>query len=179
MAATELRVLVVDDRGALSALVGSLQARGCEVLTATDTAAAVERLGEHPVVMVVLPIEPAGDGAADVIRRVQAAQPSLSCAAILAPDTVAAAAAALTAQSNGHKHAPAAGEPTALRDVERRHIALVLQQSGGNVSRAARLLQIDRVTLYNKIRKYSLRGQAKTEPPPPGAAEPPPATKAS
>jgi len=41
--------------------------------------------------------------------------------------------------------------------VERRHMAQVLQQTGGNVTRAAELLGINRVTLYNKIKKYSLR----------------------
>ena len=44
-----------------------------------------------------------------------------------------------------------------LDEVERRHITTVLQHSGGNVTQAARTLAIDRVTLYNKIRKYGLR----------------------
>jgi two-component system response regulator AtoC len=44
-----------------------------------------------------------------------------------------------------------------LESVERQHIARVLDHTGGNVSQAARLLDIDRVTLYNKIRKYRLR----------------------
>jgi two-component system response regulator AtoC len=44
-----------------------------------------------------------------------------------------------------------------LEAVERQHITQVLVQSGGNVSQAARVLDIDRVTLYNKIRKYGLR----------------------
>jgi len=49
------------------------------------------------------------------------------------------------------------GEPPTLEDVERRHIAEVLAHTGGNVSQAARLLAIDRVTLYNKIKKFGLR----------------------
>jgi DNA-binding NtrC family response regulator len=53
------------------------------------------------------------------------------------------------------------GEPTerlaSLEDVERRHVAFVLEHTGGNVTQAARILDIDRVTLYNKIRKYHLR----------------------
>jgi DNA-binding NtrC family response regulator len=53
--------------------------------------------------------------------------------------------------------APAAAGPATLEDVERRHIADVLGHASGNVSQAARLLGIDRVTLYNKIRKYQLR----------------------
>jgi DNA-binding NtrC family response regulator len=44
-----------------------------------------------------------------------------------------------------------------LDEVERRHIASVLHQAGGNVTQAARILDIDRVTLYNKIKKYGLR----------------------
>ena len=44
-----------------------------------------------------------------------------------------------------------------LDEVEHRHIAAVLQHGGGNVTHAARILGIDRVTLYNKIRKYGLR----------------------
>jgi transcriptional regulator with PAS, ATPase and Fis domain len=44
-----------------------------------------------------------------------------------------------------------------LDEVERRHITAVLQHAGGNVTQAARSLAIDRVTLYNKIKKYGLR----------------------
>jgi DNA-binding NtrC family response regulator len=47
--------------------------------------------------------------------------------------------------------------PASLEDVERRHIAAILEQCAGNVTHAARVLDIDRVTLYNKIRKYGLR----------------------
>ena len=49
-----------------------------------------------------------------------------------------------------------------LESVERQHIMRVLEQTGGNVSQAARILDIDRVTLYNKIKKYKLRETAGT-----------------
>jgi transcriptional regulator of acetoin/glycerol metabolism len=49
------------------------------------------------------------------------------------------------------------GEPLSLDEIERRHIAEVMRHTGGNVSQAARLLGIDRVTLYHKMRKYQLR----------------------
>jgi DNA-binding NtrC family response regulator len=53
---------------------------------------------------------------------------------------------------------PGAFDPSlSLDDVERRHITAVLHHTGGNVTQAARTLAIDRVTLYNKIRKYGLR----------------------
>jgi len=44
-----------------------------------------------------------------------------------------------------------------LAEVEQLHIKRVLDESGWNVYRAARLLGIDRVTLYNKIKKYGFK----------------------
>jgi len=41
-----------------------------------------------------------------------------------------------------------------LEDVERAHILRVLEECGGNQSRAAEALDIDRVTLYHKLKKY-------------------------
>jgi DNA-binding NtrC family response regulator len=54
-------------------------------------------------------------------------------------------------------------KPLSLEDVERRHIAEILRQTGGNVSQAARVLDIDRATLYTKIRKYDLRREDDAE----------------
>ncbi|HSC70376.1 MAG TPA: sigma-54 dependent transcriptional regulator, partial [Candidatus Methylomirabilis sp.] len=49
-------------------------------------------------------------------------------------------------------------EPTnSLREAERRHIVAVLKQHKWNISRSARTLGIDRVTLYNKIKRYQIR----------------------
>jgi DNA-binding NtrC family response regulator len=44
-----------------------------------------------------------------------------------------------------------------LDQVEHRHVAFVLEQAGQNVTEAARILGIDRTTLYGKIKKYGLR----------------------
>ncbi len=52
--------------------------------------------------------------------------------------------------------APAGGDES-LADVERRHVAAVLERTGWNITRAADVLQVDRVTVYNKIKKYGLR----------------------
>jgi len=43
-----------------------------------------------------------------------------------------------------------------LRAMERHHIRRVLAEHDGNITSAARALGIDRVTLYNKIKKYGL-----------------------
>ena len=59
--------------------------------------------------------------------------------------------------AGGRGSRPERGAGASLDEVERRHIASVLEASHGNVSHAARILEIDRVTLYNKIEKYGLR----------------------
>ena len=41
-----------------------------------------------------------------------------------------------------------------LEDIERVHILRVLEECGGNQTRAAEVLDIDRVTLHNKLKKY-------------------------
>ena len=44
-----------------------------------------------------------------------------------------------------------------LADMEREHIAKLLEREDWNITHAAEKLRIDRVTLYNKIKKYGLR----------------------
>ncbi|HEV8547929.1 MAG TPA: sigma-54 dependent transcriptional regulator [Polyangiaceae bacterium] len=48
-------------------------------------------------------------------------------------------------------------EPQTLDDAERRHIALVLRQSGGKVDDAAKVLALSRSSLYAKLKKYGIR----------------------
>ena len=47
-----------------------------------------------------------------------------------------------------------------LADVEKAHVQAILERTGWNISRSARILDIDRVTLYNKIRKFELSNPA-------------------
>jgi DNA-binding NtrC family response regulator len=47
-------------------------------------------------------------------------------------------------------------EKLSLEEVERQHIARVLATGGGNLSNAAKILRINRSTLYQKIKKYGL-----------------------
>ncbi|MHC4219556.1 MAG: AAA-type ATPase lid domain-containing protein, partial [Planctomycetota bacterium] len=50
-----------------------------------------------------------------------------------------------------------AGGGDSLAEVEKRHIAAVLERTEHNITRAAEILKVDRVTVYNKIKKYGLR----------------------
>ena len=54
---------------------------------------------------------------------------------------------------------PAADAPRellSLKQLEKKHIAYILDYTGWNVSRAARILGITRATLYDKIKTFSL-----------------------
>ncbi|MGZ3567686.1 MAG: sigma-54-dependent transcriptional regulator [Thermodesulfobacteriota bacterium] len=44
-----------------------------------------------------------------------------------------------------------------LEEIEKAHVQRILEQSDWNISRSAETLKIDRVTLYNKIKKYGLQ----------------------
>ena len=72
-----------------------------------------------------------------------------------APPTVHAVDLPVRLSENGGPPAGAADD--SLEAVERAHVARILERAAGNVTRAAATLGIDRVTLYNKIKKYGLR----------------------
>ena len=44
-----------------------------------------------------------------------------------------------------------------LGDLEKKYIEQVLNKCEWNISRSAKILKVDRVTLYNKIKKYKLK----------------------
>jgi DNA-binding NtrC family response regulator len=48
-------------------------------------------------------------------------------------------------------------ELPSLAEIEREHIFRALTGTGWNVSKTAKILEVDRVTLYNKIKKYGLK----------------------
>jgi DNA-binding NtrC family response regulator len=74
--------------------------------------------------------------------------------AVVVTSSAAIAAADLPLRITGA--APQPG-PRSMAEMEKVHIQAVLDSTGGNISKAARILEVDRVTLYNKIRKYDLK----------------------
>ncbi len=56
----------------------------------------------------------------------------------------------------GGQEPPKEKAAKSLREAEKKHILQVLDETGWNVTRSAHLLEIDRATLYNKIKNYGL-----------------------
>jgi DNA-binding NtrC family response regulator len=50
--------------------------------------------------------------------------------------------------------------PRSLKLMEKYHIETILKETGWNISQTARLLEIDRQTLYNKIEKYTIEKES-------------------
>ncbi len=51
----------------------------------------------------------------------------------------------------------AAPQDLSLAGLEKGHIAQILEQTDWNIARSAGILEIDRSTLYKKIKRYNLR----------------------
>jgi len=79
----------------------------------------------------------------------------------------AAAAGVVAAMVHGAAVTPASPEEasplSSLDEVERRHIADVLRATGGNQSRAASILGIERNTLARRIKRFGLTAQPEQE----------------
>ena len=50
--------------------------------------------------------------------------------------------------------------PISLKLMEKMHIERILEETGWNISKTARLLEVDRQTLYNKIEKYKIEKES-------------------
>ncbi len=72
----------------------------------------------------------------------------------------------LVEDSNSVKRLTSEADPTGevlrtpLAEIEKRHILRVLSSTGGNKTRAAKILCIDTKTLYNKLKAYGAAAQA-------------------
>jgi two-component system response regulator AtoC len=75
---------------------------------------------------------------------------ALSSGQVLGPEDLAPE---LRSNLEGNLHR---GSPT-LEEVKRRYLAHVLAETGGNISRAASILGVDRRSLYRMLRRYGLR----------------------
>jgi DNA-binding NtrC family response regulator len=54
------------------------------------------------------------------------------------------------------KELASAEVPKSLKSMEKMHINRILEETNWNISKTARLLEVDRQTLYNKIAKYKI-----------------------
>lgn len=81
----------------------------------------------------------------------------LSDGAELAPEDLVLPQARAAGGGGGFGSDTEPWEPTSLSAVEKKHIARVLEHTGGNKKKAAEILGIERCTLYAKIKSYEIQ----------------------
>ncbi|MGD8992019.1 MAG: helix-turn-helix domain-containing protein, partial [Desulfobacterales bacterium] len=52
---------------------------------------------------------------------------------------------------------PKLAKPRSLREMEKYHIRQILEECGWNITRAAKILDINRVTLHKKIKRFDMQ----------------------
>ena len=132
-------LLLAPDTDEKAILTLVLQRAGLAVTSSNDLERAMSTWPERPsdVIVLALPVlllAPRSRGYRKVLGNLE--------------ETAARGARVLAILSEGDE---------SLAEMERRHIAAVLDRHQWNIVHAAAALRIDRATLYNKIKKYHLR----------------------
>jgi two-component system response regulator RegA len=173
------RILVVDDDDRLGPrLVRALCERGYEAVHAADGAAAVAAVDHAPFDHAVVDLRIGHDSGLDVLRLLLARQPDLEAIMLTGYGSIATAVDAMRLGAVNYLQKPAdvdmvlaalargaaepletapAYEPPTLARTEWEHICRVLDDCGGNVSKAARLLGMHRRTLQRKLQSFPPR----------------------
>ena len=170
-------ILLVDDDGVFrERLARALKARGCRVLTAGDPRGAAELWGASTFDGAVFDLRLVESSGLKLIPEFKARHPQARIVVLTGFGSIGTAMEAgrlgvaeyltkpvdvdrLFVALRGEPGVAVAdatgpaGVPT-LESVEWEHIQRVLADCGGNVSRAARLLGIDRRSLQRKLAKY-------------------------
>jgi DNA-binding NtrC family response regulator len=84
----------------------------------------------------------------------------LERAVILCEDRITPQELSISRGGPGREESP---QPLSLEDMEKEYILRVLQETGGNQSKASQLLGIDRKTLYLKLKKYGINASQEEE----------------
>lgn len=176
-----LSILIVDDDDRLRERLGkAFTARGYTVHAAADHAAALAVARAHAIDRAIVDLRMPGPGGLTVIKDLLELQPSIAIVVVTGYGSIATAVEAvklgardyLTKPSNADQilaafdaePEPAADaaagaddlpyEVPSLARLEWEHIARVLRECNGNVSKAARVLGMHRRTLQYKLAKF-------------------------
>ncbi len=180
MTITPPSILIVDDDERLRERLGkAMAARGFEVHAAGDHAEAMAIARAHRIDRAIVDLRMPGPGGLTVIKDLLEVQPEVAIVVVTGYGSIATAVEAvklgahdyLTKPSNADQilaafdsePEPAAAAPggdqlayevPSLARLEWEHIARVLRECNGNVSKAARVLGMHRRTLQYKLAKF-------------------------
>lgn len=166
-------ILVVDDDDVLrSRLEKSFARRGFIVFVAEGFEQAVEQARLHQPNRAVLDLKMPGKTGLDVLSKIREVAPNTKCVILTGYGSITNAVEAVKLGAVGYVTKPADADqvlaafddtpretptpefpPPSLAEAQWEHIQRVLADSGGNISEAARRLDIPRRTLQRKLKK--------------------------
>lgn len=173
-----LRLLIVDDdRDFCAVLSRAMSRRGFDVVTARDTAAALEVAGTRIPDLAIIDLRIAEESGLDLVRELAAMDPRPRMVVLTGYASIATAVEAIKLGAVHYLPKPAgvdeiiaafdrvegdaeilpAGSPMSVKRLEWEHLQKVLQEHGGNVSATARALNMHRRTLQRKLQKYPVK----------------------
>lgn len=167
-----LSIMVVDDDDVLrNRLEKSFLRRGLVVYMAGDFDQAIGLARLHQPSRAVLDLKMPGKSGLELLRAIRDASPSTDCVILTGYGSITNAVEAVKLGAVGYVTKPADADqvlaafndspviedpefpPPSLASAQWEHIQRVLADSGGNISEAARRLDIPRRTLQRKLKK--------------------------
>lgn len=169
-----IRLLLVDDDAVFrERLAVSFQRRGYTVATAASTAEGWETANTNPPDAAIIDLRMPGDPGLVLVQKLRAAFPKLRIVVLTGYGSIVTAVEAMRLGADDYVTKPADAdqleavlhdstkksalppvEPPSLERVEWEHLQRVLHDNGGNISKTARQLGIDRRSLQRKLQKY-------------------------
>jgi len=167
----EQTILVVDDDEVLrNRLEKSFALRGWKVFAAEGFEQAITHAKTHHPDRAVLDLKMPNHSGLDVLREIREASPETQCVILTGYGSITNAVEAVKLGAIGYLTKPADADqvlaafeegpsptpdfpPPSLAEAQWEHIQRVLADSGGNISEAARRLDIPRRTLQRKLKK--------------------------
>ncbi len=166
-------ILVVDDDDILrTRLEKALVRRGWQVFVANGYETALQLARIHKPHRAILDLKMPGHSGLDVLRDLQRVSPDTKCVILTGYGSITNAVEAVKLGAVGYVTKPADADqvlfafeekkgpspapefpPPSLAEAQWEHIQRVLADSGGNISEAARRLDIPRRTLQRKLKK--------------------------
>ena len=165
-------ILVVDDDDILRVrLEKAFVRRGFDVYTASDFESAIELATSKQPDRAVLDLKMPGRSGLEVLKEVRACSPETQCVILTGYGSITNAVEAVKLGAANYVTKPADADqvlaafeetgstpdpdfpPPSLAEAQWEHIQRVLHDAGGNISEAARRLDIPRRTLQRKLKK--------------------------
>lgn len=166
-------ILVVDDDDVLrTRLEKSFMRRGLIVFVASDFDTAVDQVRSHKPDLAVLDLKMPGKSGLDLLKELKAISPATKIVILTGYGSITNAVEAVKLGATNYVAKPADADdvlhvfneeledevepefpPPSLASAQWEHIQRVLADCGGNISEAARRLDIPRRTLQRKLKK--------------------------